>query len=123
MDLLSPILRGLAGDQVAFWCPGCDSAHAIKTGPGGWGWNGSAEWPTFTPSLLVRTGHHIPNNPNAACWCTWNAEHPEEPSPFKCGVCHSFIRDGQIQFLTDCTHALAGQTVSIPPWPVDRAAP
>jgi len=29
-------------------------------------------------------------------------------------VCHSFVTDGRIQFLTDCTHALAGQTVDIP---------
>jgi hypothetical protein len=30
-------------------------------------------------------------------------------------VCHSLIRDGQIQFLTDCTHELAGQTVPLAP--------
>lgn len=29
-------------------------------------------------------------------------------------VCHSFITDGQIQFLNDCTHPLAGQTVPLP---------
>jgi hypothetical protein len=29
-------------------------------------------------------------------------------------VCHSFITDGFIQFLDDCTHPLAGQTVEIP---------
>ena len=29
-------------------------------------------------------------------------------------VCHSFIRDGRIQFLGDCTHHLAGQTVDLP---------
>ena len=28
--------------------------------------------------------------------------------------CHSFIKDGQIQFLGDCTHSLAGQTVALP---------
>jgi hypothetical protein len=32
-------------------------------------------------------------------------------------VCHSFITDGQIQFLGDCTHPMAGQTVPIPKWP------
>lgn len=30
--------------------------------------------------------------------------------------CHSFVVDGQMQFLGDCTHALAGQTVPIPEW-------
>jgi hypothetical protein len=32
-------------------------------------------------------------------------------------VCHVFIKAGMIQFLGDCTHALAGQTVPIPAWP------
>ncbi len=27
---------------------------------------------------------------------------------------HSFVVDGHIQFLGDCTHELAGQTVDIP---------
>ena len=28
--------------------------------------------------------------------------------------CHSFVRDGRIQFLDDCTHSLAGKTVDLP---------
>jgi len=28
-------------------------------------------------------------------------------------ICHSFITDGKIQFLSDCTHHLAGQTVDL----------
>jgi hypothetical protein len=31
-------------------------------------------------------------------------------------VCHSFIIDGRIQFLGDCDHELASQTVEIPDW-------
>jgi hypothetical protein len=27
-----------------------------------------------------------------------------------------FVTDGRIQFLGDCTHALAGQTVDLPDW-------
>jgi hypothetical protein len=34
-------------------------------------------------------------------------------------VCHSFVTDGKIQFLSDCTHALAGQTVALPDWPTE----
>lgn len=34
-------------------------------------------------------------------------------------VCHSFIKDGKIQFLGDCTHALANQTVDLPDWEQD----
>ena len=59
-----------------------------------WGWNGSFDAPTFTPSLLT--------------W--WGGEGTEMPLH----RCHSFITDGKIQFLGDCTHALAGQTVELP---------
>jgi len=31
--------------------------------------------------------------------------------------CHSFVRDGRIEFLSDCTHALKGQTVDLPDLP------
>jgi hypothetical protein len=31
--------------------------------------------------------------------------------------CHSFVRDGHIEFLTDSTHKLAGQTVVLPALP------
>lgn len=30
-------------------------------------------------------------------------------------VCHSFVFDGEIRFLGDCTHALAGKTVPLEP--------
>jgi hypothetical protein len=29
-------------------------------------------------------------------------------------VCHSFVRNGKIEYLSDCTHNLAGKTVDIP---------
>ncbi len=50
--------------------------------------------PTFTPSLLVNGG-----------------EHRRQDHPLRC---HSFVTDGMIQFLSDCEHKLAGQTVEIP---------
>ncbi len=31
-------------------------------------------------------------------------------------VCHTFVTDGRIQFLGDCTHVMAGQTVDLPVW-------
>jgi hypothetical protein len=119
------VLRDAAPKVVVFYCPGCKGGHAIPVeGPNAaefsangtvWGWNGSLECPTFTPSILVRTGHYA-GGQQSACWCTYNAEHPEAPAPFECTVCHSFVRDGKIQFLGDCTHALAGQTVDLPDW-------
>lgn len=113
MSALSSVLRSLSGGEVAFWCPGCSEAHAIK--PDIWAWDGNPERPTFSPSVLVRGGHYADGK--HPCCCDYNREHPDDPSPFKCSVCHSFVRAGQIQFLGDCTHALAGQTVPLPPWP------
>lgn len=71
-----------------FWCPGCDCSHSCNDS---WQFNGDVEKPTFRPSILVNGNAHL--------------QHPELPR------CHSFITDGMIQFLSDCTHSLAGQTV------------
>mgnify|MGYP000881591458 FL=1 len=123
MSQLSPILRDSSDNGLAFWCPGCNTAHRIQHGAGAgprWGWNGSADKPTFTPSVRVKSGHYASGYDGTNCWCTFNAEcvaAGDEPSGFQCGVCHSFVTDGRIQFLADCTHSLAGQTVDLPPWP------
>lgn len=84
--------------MVHFRCPGCDDVHQIRVGT--WTWNGDLERPTFTPSVLVRYEVSPPNQHLST-------------------VCHSFVTDGRIQFLGDCTHALAGQTVDLPPWRED----
>lgn len=105
-------------------CLGCDSNHAVYTTPFDsqhvWGFNNNVENPTFTPSLLIRSGHYITDEYKnwwyepKGCWCTYNKEHPDNPASFKCGICHSFITDGKIQYLSDCTHELAGQTIELP---------
>jgi hypothetical protein len=119
MSQLSPILRGAWDNSVIFWCPGCQQAHRITYGNGApWTWNKSVDKPTFSPSVLIRSGHYAYDEPRDKCWCTYNAEHPESPSSFSCQVCHSFVTDGRIQFLGDCTHAMAGQTVDLPEWPL-----
>lgn len=97
-----------SGKLLAFWCPGCNRRHAVCVERGSsvgpiWGWNGDAERPTFTPSVLISyTG----------------------PDAGSCGAppatCHTFITDGRIQFLGDCTHSLAGQTVELPAIPGAR---
>ena len=103
MSQLSPILRDSIGNGLMFWCPGCNKPHRIQHGSGEgprWGWNGDVNKPTFTPSVLV-TYDGIDAGKDGA-----------PPS-----VCHSFVNDGRIQFLGDCTHALANQTVDLPRWP------
>lgn len=123
MSALSKILRDVEGGGLVFMCPGCGDTHLIYHGAGPgprWKWNGDVARPTFCPSVLVRCGCHVPDfKAGDDCWCTYNAEQEakgEKPSRFKCGVCHSFVKDGQIQFLGDCTHALSGQTVPLPEW-------
>ncbi|WP_336152118.1 DUF6527 family protein [Acinetobacter sp. 99] len=72
-------------------CPGCKYLHPLHVGEQHkvrWEFDGNLERPTFSPSLLVNGGH--------------------------ANQCHSFIRDGQIQFLSDCHHELAGKTVDLP---------
>lgn len=103
-----------SGEHVVFWCPGCDEAHRISLS--GWTWNESLDAPSFHPSIKVTSGHYAPGWQGGHCWCTYNAEHPDDPSGFNCGCCHSFVTDGKIQFLGDCTHALAGQTVDLEDW-------
>ena len=104
------------GNRLAFFCPGCEKEHEIFVAPGRWAWNGNLERPTFSPSVLCISGHYVDARPSAKCWCTYAQEHPDEVVYFRCGRCHSFVTDGRIQFLRDCSHALAGQTVDLPEW-------
>lgn len=86
--------------RLVFECPGCGSLHAPNVEPEGnvgpWSWNGSTDRPTLSPSVLIR----------------WTRR-PENAAPVD-EVCHSFVRDGRIEFLSDCTHGLAGSTVDLP---------
>jgi hypothetical protein len=87
-----------------YWCPGCDALHSIAVRPGSqpngasWGFTGTLEKPTYTPSQLSE----------------WNGVKDGKTIKQRC---HTFIREGMIQFLNDCTHALKGQTVPLPPLP------
>lgn len=87
---------------LSFHCPGCRSKHFVNIATEmlplpTWSWNGSVETPTLSPSVLVTYDGRDAGIDGAP------------PS-----VCHSFVTDGQIKFLSDCTHDLAGQTVTLP---------
>lgn len=79
-----------------FWCPGCDMAHCVDDTK--WSFNGDLERPTIQPSVLVQ----------GSAWQNL--------------TCHFFVTSGRIQFLTDSTHLLAGQTVELPDWDVGLEA-
>lgn len=76
-------------DRVVFHCPGCRCTHQIKLPQ--WTFNGDYERPTFSPSILY--------NPDVE-------KHR----------CHFFVRNGRIEYLSDCHHSLAGQTVDMVPF-------
>jgi hypothetical protein len=85
--------------RLRWWCPGCESNHVVPVMPGepsGWFFDGDLEAPTVNPSVLVYAHPRMP---------------PEKNQP----RCHSFVRAGRIEFLTDCEHSLAGQTVPMGP--------
>lgn len=84
--------------HVVIKCPGCGSRKYLAvrdktTERPSWIFNGDLERPTLEPSILTRF---------------------EATDVHAAEVCHSFVRDGRIEFLPDCTHALAGQTVDLP---------
>lgn len=108
------VIRKASGDKISFMCPGCGSRHVVHVGDGPgprWSWNGDMDKPTLSPSVLVRSGHYASHN-SGECWCDYNRKHPDD-AWVECTICHSFVVDGQIQFLGDCTHKLAGQTVPL----------
>lgn len=93
--------------QWLFYCPGCKTLHSFTVTPWKrhvdkgsgisieadgpvWKFNGDLTAPTFEPSLIY---------------------HKTETRP----CCHVFVKAGRIEYLHDCTHALAGQTVAMIP--------
>ena len=83
--------------DFTFYCPGCKCDHGIWIPYEGcthatWDFNGDLERPTVRPSILVNAGGLNPTQP----------------------ICHSFVTDGMIQYLSDCTHELSGKTIELP---------
>lgn len=97
-----------------FYCAGCDYNHIIYTDEADlpdyhakWSFDGNMRAPTFKPSLLCRTGHHVRGMPQPPD-CDYCGDDSDA-----CTICHSFIRNGKIEYLSDCTHDLAGKTVDM----------
>jgi hypothetical protein len=93
-----------------FDCPGCGSPHVIPTKPHerGWDFDGNESAPTFSPSILMDEVR-IPADADPTTVVA-----PYKPGDVFSPRCHSFVRSGRIEFLGDCSHALAGQTVPLP---------
>jgi hypothetical protein len=77
-------------DQYLWFCPGCNEEHAfaIKEEGGNHQFNMDLENPTVSPSLV--------------------ADFVEGRK------CHTYIKEGIIEFLDDCWHELKGSKVELP---------
>lgn len=92
-EVIEYVHNGIDNKEILFYCPGCKMSHSVrvKGKEPVWGWNGSLDKPTFTPSILVRVIH----------------ENEEKLR------CHSYVTDGNIQYLSDCKHNLKDQTIPL----------
>ena len=91
-ELNSAANAPLGRKLFVFRCPGCGYDHPFHVGFSArpsWDWNGKLDKPTFSPSLMV-----------------FGMDESRR--------CHSFVRDGNIEFLGDCFHSLRGRTVELP---------
>lgn len=82
------------------YCPACQEDHTFEKGR--WELSGPEDSPTFTPSMKITVNpttskHYQPGHATT--------------------ICHSFVRGGNWDYLSDCTHAMAGKIVPI----ADRA--
>lgn len=106
--------------DLYFWCEGCQTNHFIilrdvdetrltdndrkiyeEMGKPKWTFNNDFDKPAFSPSIHVKKkiGEKIVNGKKENIYET---------------LCHSFVRDGKIQYLNDCKHKLAGHTIDLP---------
>lgn len=75
-----------------FWCQGCEETHGFYVKQAGpheavWSYNHDPDNPSVSPSIVTTGG--------------------------KVKHCHLFLRNGRIEYLGDCKHALAGTTVDL----------
>lgn len=96
--------HGVHYEALTFVCPGCvamvsgTGLHLLPVNCAGikdpsWTWDGNLYRPTVTPSILTKYGTE------------------------KELICHSFLRGGVFEFLSDCTHSLVGKHVDMPDLP------
>lgn len=108
MSKVSKVETKNGNEEYIFFCPACKCGHWFRVkGPSPcWTWNGDFDKPTIRASILVRGTVDITDDEQAAIM----RGEKITPKPL---VCHSFVTDGKIEYLGDCTHALAGKTVPL----------
>jgi hypothetical protein len=92
-------IKKVKNNSFMYFCPGCGNYHTVVIKPNvnqsgaSWDWNKSFSQPTFTPSILEKIEF------------TGGRKTPI--------ICHHFVREGKIEYLTDCTHFKKGQNVEM----------
>ena len=90
--LVFPDMQGLT---AMMYMPGYGDIVMIPVNGPGWHWNSDRQKPTFSPSILDPGGGGHARN-------------------------HVFVREGIIEYLSDCAHTLAGKKTELPrlkDWP------
>lgn len=92
--------HGVRYQALAFVCPGCNNdlhllpVNTTEHSPS-WEWDGNLEAPTLFPSIKTEWGNETTG----------------------IHVCHSFLRAGVFEYLSDCTHQYANQHIPLPDLP------
>ena len=77
-----------------------------RDGTNCWSWNGDVDKPTLHPSVLTQGVERISDEEHALLMAGGKVD----PRPYRC---HTWVNDGQAQFLDDSSHELRGQTVDM----------
>jgi len=100
-------------EEYLFHCPGCGFGHSFVVQWGGrrleemkkagsncptWTFNGDMVNPTFSPSLLYHATQHM----------------MADDTIKKIPRCHLHVRNGMIEYCSDCDHEFAGKTIPLP---------
>ena len=77
-------------DTDEAWWTNC-GIHTLDLGDGKWSFDGNMDAPTINPSIKA-------------------IRHYKDVE----FVCHSYVRNGRIEYQGDSTHSLAGQSIELP---------
>lgn len=107
--------------RLKIWCPGCKSLKMLPINGTSdkrpnWQFDGNLEKPTLSPS--IKTSYYMMSDEGEAAAERGDAPGPDGRYHGHEYVCHSFLKAGRWEFLSDCTHELKSQTVDMQPLPV-----
>src|SRR5277367_3787566 len=88
-------------EHIYYWCGGCGESHSVPADR--WNWNKDTESPTLSPSVR----HFIPAIDGQ----------PEIT------MCHYELKNGVIEYCSDCQHGFSNQKVPLQEIPDDYGIP